>query len=142
MVFADGKGARELYERVLVGTQLQEPQLRSRHGSDNSGGQSLQLNECSNVYSEQIVARASAMYQLQGACTKLQISHLEGFCDKNDNLYRAGVDMNHIGCEGGLCSILKRQPRIGQSRRCSFVLCQGFGWKLADQMCLHECSLQ
>jgi hypothetical protein len=126
MVFVGSEeDGKEPYERALKGAQLQEPHLRSRRGSNSSGGRSLQLNECSTVYTiqvaaafdstfcakqggasstrqeiERIVARASAMYQLQGACTKLQISHLEGFCEENDDPYRAGVNLNHIGCGG------------------------------------------
>jgi Metallo-peptidase family M12 len=70
---------------------------------------------------ERIVARASLMYQAQGVCTKLVISHLEGFCSSSQDPYRAGVNTNDIGCSGqnGLLQAFKQywQVNRGSVRR-------------------------
>jgi hypothetical protein len=69
---------------------------------------------------ERIVARASMMYQQQGVCTKLVISHIEGFCSSSEDPYRAGVDLNDIGCNSnGLLPAFEQywQANRGSVRR-------------------------
>jgi hypothetical protein len=57
---------------------------------------------------ERIVARSSLLYGQQGVCAKLVISHLEGFCTDSEDPYRAGVDLNDIGCQSdGLLNVLR-----------------------------------
>jgi Metallo-peptidase family M12 len=64
---------------------------------------------------ERIVARASMMYQQQGVCTKVVISHMEGFCSSSQDPYRAGVDANTSG--GGVCGLLGSFQQYWQANR-------------------------
>lgn len=45
-----------------------------------------------------IVALSSIHYQKPGLCTKIRISHLEGFCDPNNDDYTNVVDSSDVGC--------------------------------------------
>ena len=66
---------------------------------------------------ERIVARASLMYQTQGVCTKLVISHLEGFCSSSQDPYRTGVNTNDIGCSGNGFGLLPAFKQYWQANR-------------------------
>ena len=66
---------------------------------------------------ERIVARASLMYQAQGVCTKLVISHLEGFCSSSQDPYRTGVNTNDIGCSGNGFGLLPAFTQYWQANR-------------------------
>jgi len=50
-----------------------------------------------NAAAQQIVARASTLYQ-NNFCGKIQITYLEGFCDPSTDPYAAGVRPNQSGC--------------------------------------------
>jgi len=50
-----------------------------------------------NAAAQQIVARASTLYQ-NNFCGKIQITYLEGFCDPSTDPYAAGVRLNQSVC--------------------------------------------
>jgi hypothetical protein len=106
----------------------------ARAGEDaGRGGRFLQSSDCSSLYVievaiafdstfcvshdggrasrqeiERIVARSSLLYGQQGVCAKIVISHLEGFCTDGEDPYRAGVDLNDIGCQNeGLLNVFR-----------------------------------
>jgi hypothetical protein len=49
---------------------------------------------------ESIIAKVSVVYQT--ACTKVKISHIEGYCDTSLDPYREGIDLGSIGCNDDL----------------------------------------
>jgi len=46
----------------------------------------------------QIVAGVSVKYQQTGLCTKIKISHMEGYCTPSTDPYKQYVDLNQSGC--------------------------------------------
>lgn len=45
-----------------------------------------------------IMAGVSILYQQEGLCMKVLLSHLEGFCDSTKDPYKPFVDLNFSGC--------------------------------------------
>jgi hypothetical protein len=91
---------------------------------------------------QQIVARASTLYQ-NNFCGKIQISHMEGFCDPNTDPYAAGVRLNQSGCgNSGLLQFFSGywSTNRGSVRRDTAHLFSGTGLECSNDGCVIGCA--
>jgi hypothetical protein len=96
----------------------------------------------SNTAVQQIVARASTLYQ-NNFCSKIEISHLEGFCNSGSDPYRAGVLLNNSGC--GSTGLLDFFASFWSSNRESISrdsahLFSGTGLECSNNSCVIGCA--
>jgi hypothetical protein len=95
-----------------------------------------------NAAVQQIVARASTLYQ-NNFCTKIEISHLEGFCNSGSDIYREGVLLNNSGC--GSTGLLDFFASFWSSNRRSISrdsahLFSGTGLECSNNSCVIGCA--
>jgi len=91
---------------------------------------------------QQIVARVSTLYQ-NNFCGKIQISHMEGFCDPNTDPYAAGVRLNQSGCgNSGLLQFFSGywSTNRGSVRRDAAHLFSGTGLECSNDGCVIGCA--
>mmetsp|Transcript_13782 Transcript_13782/g.22820 ORF Transcript_13782/g.22820 Transcript_13782/m.22820 type:complete len:736 (+) Transcript_13782:43-2250(+) len=99
-------------------------------------------SENANAAVQQIVSRASVVYQ-RNLCTKIQISHMEGFCTAASDPYREGVMLNNSGCSGGgLLGFFSNfwSVRRESIRRDAAHLFSGTGLECANDRCVIGCA--
>lgn len=95
-----------------------------------------------NAAVQQIVSRASTLYQAN-FCTKIVISHMEGFCTASSDPYREGVMLNNSGCNGGgllgfFANFWNRNK--GAIRRDAAHLFSGTGLECTRGSCVIGCA--
>jgi len=106
---SNGNESRTLMARGADSSVMDERNLQSGCGSlrvidlaiayDSSFCREAGGANNANAIAQQIVARASSIYQ-SNLCTKIQITHMEGFCDPSTDPYRAGTASRQSGCSG------------------------------------------
>jgi hypothetical protein len=95
-----------------------------------------------NAAVQQIVAKASTLYQ-NNFCAKIEISHLEGFCNSGSDPYRAGVLLNNSGCGStGLLDFFASfwSSNRGSISRDSAHLFSGTGLECSGNSCVIGCA--
>lgn len=95
-----------------------------------------------NAAVQQIVARASTLYE-NNFCGKIEISHLEGFCNADSDPYRAGVLLNNSGC--GRIGLLDFFANFWRTNRASITrdsahLFSGTGLECTGNSCVIGCA--
>jgi len=126
------QGACTIYKVIELAVAW-ESSFCSRNGSKKNADQKA----------IQIVAGVSAKYQQTGLCTKIKISHMEGYCKPSTDPYKQYVDLNNSGC--GNTGLLQGFRDYWNDNRSSIhrddaQLFSGTGLECSDKGCVIGCA--